>query len=473
MTGGNASSLRTRLMHAEKPYSGRFRRPLFDRPAPLTRREVLSLTRERTQNPLTNMRELAWTSPGKLMIISLVLLISSVVVGWYSSDTLDDRTTTLENMIVQTEPLAEASQVLYSSLSIADAAANSAFISGGLEPPELRERYNDAVATAAHALIQSVSGAAMDNTEIRQDLTTLSAQIPVYTGLIESARINNRLGNPVGSAYLGEASNMMQEMILPAAERLYAERADAIGDSRTNFTNAPWGVYTALMLLLAAMIAAHLYVAKRSRRRFNLGLLVGIGCVLIGLLWLLVGGLLSVNSTANAENRGAVPLRELTQARILTQQARSDETLSLVRRGDQQELESGYATAVAQIDTVLTDYREDDRKDVAEDSVSDAIDALALWRDAHAAILERTNAGDFNGATAIAVGDNPDGSAAAYSRLDTALVDGITDTRNTFRDDINTARVVIGYAGLGIMLLGIAAGIAAFVGIFPRIREYR
>jgi hypothetical protein len=128
---------------------------------------------------------------------------------------------------------------------------------------------------------------------------------------------------------------------------------------------------------------------------------------------------------------------------------------------------------VAQIDTVLTDYRDDDRKDVAEDSVSDAIDALALWRDAHAAILERTNAGDFNGATAIAVGDNPDVSAAAYSRLDTALVDGITDTRNTFRDDINTARVVIGYAGLGIMLLGITAGIAAFIGIFPRIREYR
>jgi hypothetical protein len=266
---------------------------------------------------------------------------------------------------------------------------------------------------------------------------------------------------------------MMQEMILPAAERLYTERANAIGDSRTNFTNAPWGVYAALMLLLAAMVAAHIYVSRRSRRRFNIGLLTSIGCVLIGLLWLLVGGLLSVNSTANAEDRGAVPLRELTQARILTQQARSDETLSLVRRGDQQSLESGYTTAAAQIDTLLTEYRDDDRKDVAEDSVDDAIKSLALWRDAHTAILERTNAGDFNGATAIAVGDNPDGSAAAYSSLDAALVEGITNTRMTFRDDINTARVVIGYAGLGILLLGFAAGIAAMVGIFPRIREYR
>lgn len=460
-------------MRADKTYGNRFRRPLSDRPAPLTRRELMSLTRERAQNPFSNIRQLAWTSPGKLFLISIVLIIACTTVGWYASDTLDDRTSTLKGMIVETEPLAEASQVLYSSLSIADAAANTAFISGGLEPAELRQRYNDAIATSGQALVQAVSGASIENKEIRQDLTTLSSQIPVYTGLIESARINNRLGNPVGSSYLGEASNMMQSMILPAAERLYTERADAIGDARTNFTSPPWGVYVALVLVLAAMVATHAYVARRSRRRFNLGLLSGVAFLVIGLLWLLVGGLLSVNATSNAENRGAAPLRELTSARILIQQARSDETLSLVRRGDRMSLEKGYADATAQIGDLLDDYRDDDRVDVAEDSVDDAVAALNMWRDAHEAMLERTNAGDFNGATAIAVGDNPDGSAAAYSKLDAALVDGITDTRMTFRDDINTARVVIGYAGLGIMLLGIAAAVAATVGLFPRIREYR
>lgn len=461
-------------MRADRTYGNRFRRPLSDRPAPLTRREVMSLTHERAQNPFTNMRQLAWTSPGKLFLIMLALIVSCVTVGWYASDTLDNRTSTLEGMIVETEPLAEASQVLYSSLSIADAAANTAFISGGgLEPPELRQRYNDAIATSGQALVQSVSGASIDNARIREDLAILASQIPVYTGLIESARINNRLGNPVGSAYLGEASNMMQSTILPAAERLYTERADAIGDARTNFTSPPWGVYVALVLVLTAMVATHVYVARRSRRRFNVGLLSGVGFLVIGLLWLLVGGLLSVNATSNAENRGAGPLRELTSARILIQQARSDETLSLVRRGDQESLEASYADATAQISALLDEYRDDERKDVAEDSGDDALDALAMWRDAHAAMLERTNAGDFNGATAIAVGDNPDGSAAAYSKLDTALVEGITDTRMTFRDDINTARVVIGYAGLGILLLGTAAAVAATIGLFPRIREYR
>jgi hypothetical protein len=465
VTGGNATSLRTRFMRADKPYA--------DRPAPLTRRELMSLTRERSTHPITNMREIAKTSPGKLMIILAILIISCVTVGWYASDTLDQRTSTLEEMINDTEPLSEASQVLYSSLSIADAAANTAFISGGLEPPALRADYNNAVATAANALIQSASGTSMDSAQVRQDLTTLSTQLPVYTGLIESARLNNRLGNPVGSAYLGEASNMMQETILPAAERLYTERSQAIGDARTNFTEPPWGVYFALAFVLAALICTHLYIARRSRRRFNVGLLTAISCLVIGLLWLLVGGLLSVKSTSDAENIGAAPLAELTSARILTQQARSDETLSLVRRGDQETLDEGWAAAVNEIGTVLDDYLDDDRKDVAEDSVTDAQNALKLWREAHAAMLERANAGDFNGATAIAVGDNPDGSAAAYTALDDSLVDGITVTREAFRDDINTARVRLGYAGLGILLLGIAAAIASIFGIAPRIREYR
>nr|WP_036517696.1 hypothetical protein [Nocardia sp. 348MFTsu5.1] len=466
MTGGNATSLRTRFMRADKPYA--------DRPAPLTRRELMNLTRERSvSHPITNMREIAKTSPGRLMIILAVLIISCVTVGWYASNTLDQRTSTLEEMINDTEPLAEASQVLYSSLSIADAAANTAFISAGLEPAALRADYNNAVATAANALIQSASGTSMDSTQVRQDLTTLSTQLPVYTGLIESARLNNRLGNPVGSAYLGEASNMMQETILPAAERLYTERSEAIGDARTNFTKPPWGVYFALALVLAALIATHLYIARRSRRRFNVGLLIAIWCVVIGLMWLLIGGLLSVKSTSDAENLGAAPLGELTSARILTQQARSDETLSLVRRGDEQALEESWGSAINEIDAVLDDYLADDRKDVAEDSVTEAQSALALWREAHAAMLERANAGDFNGATAIAVGDNPDGSAAAYTALDDALVEGITVTRETFRDDINTAWVVIGYAGLGILLLGIAAAVASVFGIGPRIREYR
>ena len=87
-----------------------------------------------------------------IQIILLALMIACGSTGIYSSSVLNDRSQSLESLLNRTEPRAEAAEVLYSSLSVADAAANSAFISGGRESPELRQRYADAIATASTAL---------------------------------------------------------------------------------------------------------------------------------------------------------------------------------------------------------------------------------------------------------------------------------------------------------------------------------
>ncbi len=477
---GDAASVRSRLTRGTttipRPMLRRSdprRGPLGKRGARAERREFLTLARDRAQSPLTTVRQLSRTSPGRLFIIAVVLLIGAIATGWYASVSLDNRTAALQQTISDTEPIAESSQILYSNLSIADATANAAFISGGLEPSSLRTRYSTAVATAAQALIQAASGTAEGNMDVRADLDTLAERLPVYTGLIESARTNNRLGNPVGSAYLGEASNLMQTTILPAAERLYAARSEAISDPQNRFTSPPWGVYAALTVLLLAFVGAHHYLARRTRRRLNLGILLAIGAIVIALLWVLVGSLLSVSSTNSAETRGAQPLRELTSSRILAQQARSAETLSLARRGDQDLLENQFIQAGGRIQATLSDYRDANTDADADAAVRRAQTALSAWGQAHAATVERANAGDFNGATAMTVGDNPDGAAAAYTALDRALVEGITSTRKTFRDDINTARVVIGYAGGGALVLGLLAAATSVLGLVPRIREYR
>ncbi|MCX6468374.1 hypothetical protein [Williamsia herbipolensis] len=449
---------------------------LTSRGARAERRELMALARDQARSPLATIRQLAGTSPGKLFLIAVILVIGAIATGWYASTSLDNRTAALAQTISDTEPIAESSQVLYSDLSIADASANAAFISGGLEPAALRSRYSAAIATASQALIQAASGTAEENTTVRDDLNSLAEQLPVYTGLVESARTNNRLGNPVGSAYLGEASNLMQTTILPAAQRLYAARSTAISDPQNRFTDPPWGVYAALAVLLVALIATHQYLARRTRRRLNLGLLLAIGFTVVAALWVLVGSLLSVSATNSAETRGAQPLRDLTSARILTQQARSAETLSLVRRGDEATLQNQFVSANGRIAATLNSYladTDDDDDTDARESVQRALAALSTWQTAHAATIERSNAGDFNGATAMAVGNTANGAAQAYMTLDRALIDGITRTRTAFRDDINTARVVIGYVGSGALVLGLLAAATSALGMTPRIREYR
>ncbi|MEE4024384.1 hypothetical protein V1Y59_14960 [Gordonia sp. PKS22-38] len=479
---GDVSPMRTALTRAGRtirpgPTAPPIRQVLSDR------RDLVSSARQRAQSPLTTLRHYAVTSPGKLILILVILAVACLATGFYASTTLENRTQTLRLMIDRTEPLAEASQVLYSSLSIADASANSAFISGGLESPELRTRYSDALATASSSLVIA-AGSAEDvgdapastaDREIDADLNTLAISIPVYSGLVEVARTNNRLGNPVGSAYLGEASSLMQERILPAAQRLYQRRSMAIADPQSALTKPPWGVYAALIALIIGLVMTTRYLAKRTRRRFNIGVLAALIAVVVGTVWLLTSGLMSVAATNNARIDGSAPLRELTSARILTQQARSAETLSLVRRGDQDDLDRTFADTTAAIERLLdrVDGNRGDSSAVTDAQLYNANYVLDRWRELDAQVRQEMANGNFAQARMMTVGDGRLTTAQAYRDLDRALVDSITTTRLEFRDDINTAQRVLGFTGTGILMLTLFAAAAVVLGLIPRIREYR
>nr|WP_312870867.1 hypothetical protein [Gordonia asplenii] len=461
-----------------RPPSPQLRRALTDR------RELIATARDRAHSPISSARHLATSSMGKLVAIAVALLAVCLFSGWYASSTLNHRTEILQDTVNRTEPLSETSQVLYSSLSIADAAANAAFISGGLEPPALRQRYSDAIATASNALIIAASNTggatpgASDAAPVdpmHVDLTILATNIPVYTGIIETARTNNRLGNPVGSAYLGEASSLMQDTILPAAQRLYERRSSAIADPQHTLTTPPWGVYVVLTLALIGLLLTSGYLSRRTRRRFNVGVLIATIAIIIGLTWLLVAGLMSVSATNNAVNNGSDPLRQLTQARIETQQARSAQTLSLVRR-DQVSLEETYRKAndsIARTLIALKDQRELGKATSVSDAVIDrAIKARNGWEQTNTQINQLVAAGDFRQARALTVGDASNSAATYYAELDSALVEAITSARTVFRDDVNTAQRVLGFSGNGIWTLGILAALAAPIGLIPRVREY-
>ena len=139
-------------------------------------------------------------------------------------------------MLDHTEPLSFAAGQLYTTLSIADAAAATAFIAGA-EPRPVRQRYEQAITDAAVALTKASSG--LTDQPMQELLGRINAQLAVYTGLIETARTNNRAGNPVGSSYLSEASSLMQETILPDAQRLYEETSSRVDAETTASTRIP------------------------------------------------------------------------------------------------------------------------------------------------------------------------------------------------------------------------------------------
>ena len=96
------------------------------------------------------------TTPGRILVSGVVLIALVALSAFAIATTIDRRELALTTVLNHTEPLAFAAGQLYTTLSVADAAASTAFIAGA-EPREVRQRYEQAITNAAVQAMMSVS----------------------------------------------------------------------------------------------------------------------------------------------------------------------------------------------------------------------------------------------------------------------------------------------------------------------------
>lgn len=418
------------------------------------------------------LREFLTSSPGKLVSLALVLIIMSLFVGWFTSAAQLTRTDVLRSNLIDFEPRANAAQVLYSSLSAANESANAAFVAGGLPSQDIDANYRTSIARAGKSLITSATSLPTDENRARANLDSIAMYLPVYTGLVDTARANNRQHNSVAAAYLATASDLMQNTLLPAAESFYNEETAGLRGTHRQFANPPWAVYAALAVAVASILVAHEHLYFRTRRRLNLGLLVAGGTMSLALVWVLITGLISVTFSSTAAQQGSSAVDQLTQARILAQKARSMETMSLVQHGTGRSLPpDAFADTLGDARAILADT--DSRNEAVTRAVQAARSAADRWADAHREIIARETQGDYVGATAFAIGSDPASAASAFQTLDGELSKAIGQARTVYRDNVNTAQTSIAFSGPGVFLLCLIAAAGVGAGFYPRIREYR
>jgi len=424
----------------------------------------------RQQIDATDLRSFARSSPARLIAIGLVLLGLCLVAGVVTASEVSSRQHALDYLLDTVEPDANSAQRLYTSLSVADAEAGTAFIFGGLEPQSVLDAYNQAIGDAAAELVaQSNTSGTADDPDVALR-TGIATDLPVYCELIQTARTNNRLGNPVGSAYLSEASNLMQTKMLLMAQELQQHRTSAIADIQRRHVRPPWLAIILPIVALAALVVAQVYLARRWHRMLNPGLLVASATLVVLLAWTVTAGTISALSTTAGRDNGAVPTSELTESRILTQQARAAETLKLVRRDDSGDYDRTYDDATTTLTTLLTQYP---RTAPAADDVATARAALDRWREAHQRMNDALGRGDFPGGAAIAIGSGPTEATASIDTLDSSLVHGIAVTRNTLRHNISSAARALNVLSPGALTLSVMAALLMVGGLWPRLREYR
>ncbi|RSM84301.1 hypothetical protein DMH04_21635 [Kibdelosporangium aridum] len=424
------------------------------------------------------MARSARTTPGRLGIIASALVVLSVLTGFVAALALQTKQDTISNLAEHREPLAAAAQQIYRSLSDADATASSAFLSGGLEPAALRERYEVDMAQAGAALAKAASDIG-GIPEAEKQVDTLGQQLPVYAGLVETARTNNRFGLPIGAAYLREASTLMRTKLLPAAQELYRIDVGRLTDEQDDATSFPWLTVALTVVLLGALIVTQVHLTRKTNRLINVGLLVSTIAVGIGLIWGVAAGWVSAAAVGNARDDGSQQVDVLVQARIVALKCRADETLTLVARGDGamyekewQELAPTISGAGGDKD-LLVKAREAATDSTISEQVRGAVDNAQSWQEAHRKLRELDDGGQYEKAVEMAIGDKDDSAAKAFNRLDENLSGAIQKGREKFVEATSSAENALTGLVPGVAVLALIGAGGALVGIRQRLQEYR
>jgi hypothetical protein len=410
---------------------------------------------------------LARSTPGRLSLLALLLIVVSLLVGATTAGSVQRRSEALEALADRNEPLAFAAQEVYRAMADADATASSAFLSGGVESSALRQRYEADVAKAAAALSAATSEITR-SPELSEALSTLSGRLPVYTGLVETARAHNRQGNPVGAAYLREASALMQTRLLPAARELYGVETGHVMRDLEDAGSWPWLEFLRGAAALAVLVLAQRYLTRRTNRLLNPGLVVATALSLVSLLWVLVASVLVVYNASASKNEATL-VDLLARARIATLTARGDETLTLVARGSGTTYEEEYVEADRALDDLLGRVRAMN----PTAPVVEAVEHHARWQRAHREIRRADEAGDFTEAVGLALGPDPRGAATAFDALDSKLVEAIGAARAELTDAIGRARAGLRGVVPAVVALALLAAAASTSGLWQRLKEYR
>jgi len=376
--------------------------------------------------------------------------------------------------------MSNAAHHLYSSLSVADTIATTGFVQAGVESEGNRERYNDAIDAASIAATESVLGTTPDDARVRDLVTFIQRELPIYTAMIEKARSNHRAGNAVANSYMSNASSLMREHILPAASELFQLTTAKVNQQQQKLTSPQWVPLSGLLAAVFFLIVAQWWLWRQTRRRFNRGFLTATVLLFLAISWVALSNLATWSTGHQGFETASRPWDSLTASRIEAQQARTSETLALVLRSSEEDTLERFSGSVESIEKALGDYESalhDDDVEVNDpELIHSARAATEKWQDSHEKLMEALREGDYDEAVYQAtITDPEDGettAAQSFNELDSELSELIGQARIAMRTYLERGLTAMTAVSSAVFLLTLCAIFAVWLGIRPRLQEY-
>jgi hypothetical protein len=416
----------------------------------------------------------ARNTPARLRLLLAVTIAASLLWGAAAAWTASQRTSAAGNVVTATEPLSFDAQQIYQSLSDADATEAAAFLAL-TEPAAARSQYLADIARAETYL--EAATAAAGNQGPGSELTVLSTEIPVYTGLVETARADNLQGLAVGAAFLGEASYLMRTALLPAANRLYQQENARLGTADQQATGLP---ILAVIVALAAgyvLLRAQRWLRRRTHRKLSYGLVAASVVGLVSLAWLLAGLTAARVQLLDARDHGSGPVQALARADIAALRAHADESLTLINRSGDDANQADFLRVERQLGpgpgTLLTRAAAAAQGSPGARGAAAAAAAAPAWYATHRQVRALDDNGDYPGAVNLAIGPEARSSGAMFQRVQTQLTSAIGADQAAFASAAAHGQDALTGLGAGMIVAALLMAAGCAWGLLSRLAEYR
>ncbi|GAA3621448.1 hypothetical protein [Microlunatus ginsengisoli] len=394
-------------------------------------------------------------TPRRLRLLTIGVLVAGLLFGIVGGACFALQARALSRAEANAEQLVRVQQIQTDLLS-ADATATNAFLVGGLEPPAQRARYDQLISETSELIAAAADAQPAD----ADALAALNDEVVTYASTIELARANNRQGFPVGAQYLRTASAGLRADALPILDTLVAVNAQRAADEMD--ARPGWWFEAIGVLLLAGFVLTMIFVARTFRRTINVGLLTG-GVIM---LVLLVGGAIALGQTGSALNGlkadSLNPLTAAAQARIRGNDAKANESLTLISRGSGAAFEQAWKDSAAKVDDALGTVQSDE-----------LTQRWTGYTTVHGQIRKLDDGGQWDAAVALATGTGDDSANATFGAFDDFAVGVVDGLAGDLGSGLRAPRTGMIIAAILALAAGVAAALFGRRGLALRLREYR
>ena len=396
------------------------------------------------------------TTPQRLRLLSLGVVVSGLVIGLIGALTYAYLAFSLSRAKADTAQLIRVQKIQSNMLS-ADATATNAFLVGGLEPPAQRAAYDQAMSSTSSLIAEAARAQPADGAA----LAALNQQVLSYAATIEQARANNRQGLPVGAQYLRNSSAELRATALPILDNLVSANAARAAEEMR--AGAGFIVLVLAVLGLAGVIVAQLWLARTFKRTINVGMVASAAVLLLIVIGSLVA-VLQLRSALNEISTGSLAaVNTAADTRIDANNAKSNESLTLIARGSGQAFESAWKSSADSVAANLA--RLNGKPGLASQ--------WQAYADVHNQIRELDDGGQWDKAVAQATGSGRASSNTVFGTFDSNLasyLDGVSlDASNALADE----EPIMIVAAILILLGGVAVALLGRWGVTERLKEYR